>query len=49
MCLSGEIFDVVVDLRKKSKTFKKFITIRLTENNSLAYIYLMVLLMAFKL
>ena len=35
MCLSGEIFDVVVDLRKKSKTFKKFITIRLTENNSL--------------
>lgn len=34
-CLSGEIFDVVVDMRKKSKTFKKFISIKLTENNSL--------------
>lgn len=34
-CLSGEIFDVVVDMRKKSKTFKKSISIKLTENNSL--------------
>ena len=34
-CLTGEIFDVVVDMRTKSKTFKKSISIKLTENNSL--------------
>jgi len=28
-CLSGKIFDVVVDLRKSSKTFKKHFTIEL--------------------
>lgn len=31
--LKGKIFDVVVDLRKKSKTFGKFFSIVLSENN----------------
>lgn len=29
----GEILDVVIDLRKKSKTFKKYITVKLSEKN----------------
>ena len=33
-CLKGEIYDVVIDLRKKSKTYKKWISIRLTEKNN---------------
>jgi len=31
--LKGKIFDVVVDLRKKSKTFGKFFSVILSENN----------------
>ena len=34
-CLSGEVFDVIVDLRRNSKTYKKVITIKLSEENSL--------------
>jgi dTDP-4-dehydrorhamnose 3,5-epimerase len=30
---SGEIIDVVVDLRKKSKTYKKYISINLSDEN----------------
>ena len=30
-CVRGEIFDVIVDLRKKSKTFKKWAGIKITE------------------
>ena len=33
--LSGEVFDVIVDVRRNSKTYKKFITIKLSEENSL--------------
>lgn len=32
-CISGHIFDVVVDLRKNSHTFKKWIAFELTESN----------------
>ena len=32
-CLSGAIIDVAVDLRKKSKTYKKWITIELNDTN----------------
>lgn len=32
-CLQGEIFDVVLDLRKKSKTFKKWIGRKLNDKN----------------
>ena len=32
--IKGKIFDVAVDLRKKSKTFGKFFTCILSENNS---------------
>ena len=31
--LKGEIFDVAVDLRKKSKTYRKYFSIRLSEKN----------------
>ena len=34
-CLSGEILDVVVDLRKNSKTFGKYHSINLSESNKL--------------
>ena len=34
-CVSGEVFDVIIDVRKKSKTFKKYISINLSEENSL--------------
>lgn len=34
-CLSGEVFDVIVDLRRNSKTYKKSISIRLSEDNLL--------------
>ena len=34
-CLSGEVFDVIVDVRRNSKTYKKVITIKLSEENSL--------------
>lgn len=38
-CLSGEIYDVVVDLRKSSKTFGKYFGIVLSaENNLMLYI-----------
>ena len=32
-CISGEIFDVAVDLRKKSKTFMKYFGTNLSEKN----------------
>ena len=31
--LNGEVFDVVVDIRKKSSTFGKFITLKLSKKN----------------
>ena len=31
--LKGEIFDVAVDLRKKSKTYRKYFSIKLSEKN----------------
>lgn len=34
-CLSGEVLDVVVDLRKDSKTYKKYIKVHLTPENKL--------------
>ena len=34
-CLSGEVFDVIVDVRKNSTTYKKSISIRLSEENLL--------------
>lgn len=38
-CLQGEIFDVVVDLRKKSSTYLTYLGIKLTENQgNLLYI-----------
>ena len=33
-CIKGKIFDIVVDLRKKSKTYKKFISITLDDKNN---------------
>ena len=35
---NGKILDIIVDLRRKSKTFKKFITIKLESRNNLLYI-----------
>ncbi len=32
-CFKGKIYDIVVDLRAKSKTFKKWISFELTEKN----------------
>jgi dTDP-4-dehydrorhamnose 3,5-epimerase/CDP-3, 6-dideoxy-D-glycero-D-glycero-4-hexulose-5-epimerase len=32
-CIKGEVLDVIIDLRKKSKTFKKFKTYILSEKN----------------
>lgn len=32
-CVKGEIFDVAVDIRKNSSTFKKWVGIYLSENN----------------
>ena len=34
--LKGEIFDVVVDLRKNSKNFGKYFSIRLSDKNGLS-------------
>jgi len=34
-CISGAVYDVIVDLRKSSKTYKKSISIRLSEDNLL--------------
>lgn len=32
-CIKGEIYDIVVDLRSKSKTYKKWISFKLNEKN----------------
>ena len=32
-CVRGEIYDVMVDLRKKSKTFKKWAGLKMTQEN----------------
>ncbi len=32
-CIKGRIFDVIVDLRKNSKTFKNWISVELSESN----------------
>jgi dTDP-4-dehydrorhamnose 3,5-epimerase len=32
-CTKGKIFDVIIDLRKKSKTFLKWVNIELSEDN----------------
>ncbi len=32
-CIKGKIFDVVLDMRKNSSTFKKWIGVELSENN----------------
>ena len=45
----GKIFDVVIDLRKKSKTFGKKFEIILDSKKILLYIYLRALLMVLKL
>ena len=37
-CLRGKIFDIVVDLRKKSKTYKKFISITLDDKKNTSLI-----------
>ena len=34
--LKGEIFDVVVDLRKNSKNFGKYFSIRISDNNGIS-------------
>ena len=34
-CTSGEIYDVAIDLRRNSKTYKEWIGIKLNENNKL--------------
>ena len=36
--MEGSIFDVFVDLRKASKTYKKFDTVELSENDGWIYI-----------
>ncbi len=35
---NGKILDIMIDLRRKSKTFKKFITIKFESRNNLLYI-----------
>jgi dTDP-4-dehydrorhamnose 3,5-epimerase len=38
-CTKGKIFDVIVDLRKNSKTFKKWISVELSElNHKILYV-----------
>ena len=32
-CTKGKIFDVIIDLRSKSKTYKKWVGVELSENN----------------
>jgi dTDP-4-dehydrorhamnose 3,5-epimerase len=36
-CVKGKIFDVVVDLRKDSKTYLQWYGVELTENNKLSF------------
>ena len=36
-CTKGEIYDVAVDLRKKSKTYKEWIGVKLNEKNKLLF------------
>lgn len=35
-CIKGEILDVFIDIRKESKTYGEYSTLRLTENDDLA-------------
>ena len=35
-CIKGEIFDIIVDLRKKSKTYMKWISFKLSDKNKFA-------------
>lgn len=35
-CFKGSIYDIVVDLREKSKTFKKWISFEISENNKVS-------------
>ena len=37
-CIEGEIFDVIVDIRVKSKTFGKWASVRLNETNKLLWV-----------
>ena len=37
-CINGEIFDVIVDLRAKSKTFGQWTSIKLNEANNLLWV-----------
>ena len=38
-CIKGEILDIVIDIRPKSKTFKKYLKFNLSEsNNNILYI-----------
>ncbi len=34
-CIKGEIFDVAIDIRKNSPTFRKWVSIKLSEENKL--------------
>ena len=38
--INGSVFDVLVDLRKNSKTFKKWISFNLNENSNIRQIYM---------
>ena len=43
--VTGEVFDVVVDIRKQSKTFGKWTGITINDSNKNSFGYLLVLLM----
>jgi dTDP-4-dehydrorhamnose 3,5-epimerase len=38
-CLKGKIYDIIVDLRKKSPTYKKFICVRLDDKNDKSILF----------
>ena len=49
ICLKGEIFDVAVDIRKESKTFLKYISLKISEEQNNMLLIPKVLLMDFRL